>query len=165
MRRITLTLAVLSGSLLFSLPLTNACGDKALRIGRGARFQRSTHPASILIYVPSGTPETAATQAPRLQTFLKKAGHKPRIVQGTDGLSEALGSGQYDLVLTPLAEVASLQNQIDASPSKPLVVPIAMKATRAEVAAARRQYRWLVRNPNDGDEYLEAIEVAMRSRA
>jgi len=162
MRGITLAFAVFAGSLLFGLPAAGACGDKVLRVGRGVRFQHSTHPASILIYVPPGA---AADVAPRLQAFLKKAGHKPRVVQGADGLGEALGSGQYDLVLTPLAEAAGLQNQIEASPSKPLIVPVAAKATRAEVAAAKRLYGWLVRNPDDGDEYLEAIEVAMRSRA
>jgi DNA-binding NtrC family response regulator len=122
------------------------------------------HAASILIYIPSGNSIAAATYAPKLQSFLKKAGHKPRVVQGTDGLGGALSSGQYDLVLTDLADVASLQKQIENSSSKPSVVPIAIKATKAEQAAAKKQYKCLVKNSNDGDDFLDAIEEAMRNR-
>ncbi len=151
MRRITIALLLAVGTLLMSIAVVDACGDKLLRIGRGARFQRSVHPASILIYVSAN--------------FLKRAGHKPRVVQGMDGFGGALSSGQYDLVLTDLSDVPGLQKQIDISSSKPSIVPIAIKATKAELTAAKRQYRCLVKNSDDGDEYLDAIEAAMRLRA
>jgi hypothetical protein len=41
---------------------------------------------------------------------------------------------------------------------------VVYKGAKAEVAAAQRQYRRIVKNPNSGDEYLDAIEEAMRSR-
>src|SRR5713226_302766 len=162
MRRITIALLLAVGTLLMSIAVVDACGDKLLRIGRGARFQRSVHPASILIYVSANTPMAATS---KVQSFLKRAGYKPRVVQGMDGFGGALSSGQYDLVLTDLSDVPGLQKQIDISSSKPSIVPIAIKATKAELTAAKRQYRCLVKNSDDGDEYLDAIEAAMRLRA
>jgi hypothetical protein len=164
MRRITIAFVIALGISLLSIAVAEACGDKLLRIGRGARFQRSMHPATVLIYLPTTATADASTKAPKLQAFLKKAGHKSSIVQGADRLSQVLGSGQYDVVFAGLAEVASVQKQIAASASKPAIVPMVFNGTKAEVAAAKKQYRCVVKNPNDGDEYLDAIEEAMRSR-
>ncbi len=162
MRRITIALALAVGTLLMSIAVVDACGDKLLRIGRGARFQRSVHPASILIYVSASTPMAATS---KVQSFLKRSGHKPRVVQGIDGFGGALDSGQYDVVLTDLSDVPSLQKQIETSSSKPSIVPIAIKASKAEQAAAKKQYKCLVKDSDDGEEYLDAIDAAMKSRA
>ena len=164
MRRITIAFVIALGISLLSLAVADACGDKLLRMGRGVRFQRSSHPATVLIFLPSTAPAGASTKAPQLQAFLKKAGHKPIIVQGADRLSQALSSGQYDVVLAGLAEVAGVQKQIEASGSKPAVVPMIFNGTKADVAAAKQHYRCVVKNPNNGDEYLDAIEEVMRSR-
>ena len=106
MRRMVLAVVILAGTLLLSIAVVDACGDKALRIGRGIRFQRTSHPAAVLIYIPSN-----ATRATQLQSMLKKVGHKSYAVQGVDSLSEALKSGQYDLVFTDLAAAASLESR------------------------------------------------------
>jgi len=164
MRRITIVFVIALGISLLSIAVADACGDKLLRIGRGARFQRSLHPAVVLIYLPSTAPAEASTKAPKLQAFLKKAGHKSSIVQGADRLSQALGQGQYDIILTDLSEIAGVQRQIEGSASKPILVPMIFKGTKADVAAAKKHYRCVVKNPNDGDEYLDAIEEAMRLR-
>jgi hypothetical protein len=160
MRKILIALFLAVG-LLMSVSLVNGCGDKTLRIGRGARFQRSVSPASILIYVPSDTPTGAAS---KLQSFLKKAGHKPRVVQGPEGFGGALSSGRYDIVLAALSDASGLQRQIETFSAKPSIVPIAIKSTKAERAAAKKQYKCLVRDSNDGDEYLDAIDAAMKAR-
>ena len=93
MPRIVSAIVIVAAIFLLGIASTNACGDKALRIGRGIRFQRSSHPAAVLIYIPSN-----ATRASQLQSMLKKVGHKPYAAQGVASLSEALKSGQYDLV-------------------------------------------------------------------
>ena len=161
MRRITIALLLAFGSFLMSIAVVDACGDKLLRVGRGARFQRSVHPASILIYVSADTP--VSTPA-KVQSFLKKAGHKPSIVQGINGFGGALSSGHYDIILTDLSDAPGLQKQIETSTSKPTIVPIAIKATKAERAVAKKEFKCLVKDSNDGEEYLDAIEAAMRSR-
>ena len=164
MRRIAIAFVIVLGISLLSIAVADACGDKLLRIGRGARFQRSSHPATVLIYLPSSATADATAKAPKLQAFLKKAGHKPNIVQGADRLSQVLSSGQYDVVLTDLANVAGVQRQAEASGSKPVIVPMIFNSTKAEMAAAKKHYRFVVKNPGNGDEYLDAIEDAMRSR-
>lgn len=162
MRRITIAFVIVLGVSLLSIAVADACGDKLLRVGRGARFQRSMHPAMVLIYVPSTAPDGAATKAPQLQAFLKRAGHKSSIVQEADRLGQVLSSGQYDVVLAGLAEVPGVQKQIEASASKPVVVPMIFNATKAEVATAKKHYHCVVKNPNNGDDYLDAIEEVMR---
>jgi DNA-binding NtrC family response regulator len=159
MKRTALAVVIIAGTLLLSIAVADACGDKALRIGRGIRFQRPSHPTAVLIYLPSN-----ATRAAQLQSMLKKVGHKSYAVQGVDSLGEALRSGQYDLVFTDLAAAASLESNIKTSPSKPVLVAVVSEGTKAEVTAAKKQYRYVVKNPHSADLYLDAIEDAMRSR-
>ena len=159
MRRIVLASAIIAGIFVLSFVVAEACGDKALRIGRGIRFQRTSHPAAVLIYIPSNS-----ARASQLQSMLKKVGHKPRAVEGLDRLSDALKSGQFDLVFMDLAEAASLEKQIASSASKPVLVPVVSKGTKAEVIAAQKQYKYIVKDPHSGDRYLDAIDQALRSR-
>jgi len=164
MRKLIIAVVIIWGISLFTITGADACGDKLLRIGRGARFQRSMLPASVLIYVPSNAPAEASRNGPKLQSFLKKAGHKANIAQGEDQLGQLLNSGQYDVVLTTLADASIVESHAGISTSKPIVVPMMFSATKTEVAAAKKRYRCMVKNPNDGDQYLDAIELAMRSR-
>jgi len=136
-----------------------ACGDKALRIGRGIRFQRTVHPAVVLIYIPSNP-----TRASQVQSLLKKVGHKSYAAQREDNFNEALRSGQYDLVLGDLDVAANLGKQIENSPSRPVFIAIVSEGTKAEVAAAQKHYSHVVKNPHSSERYLDAIEGAMRSR-
>ncbi|MEO8434869.1 MAG: hypothetical protein ABI596_08235 [Pyrinomonadaceae bacterium] len=159
MRRMILAATIIAGIALLSIPMAEACGDKALRIGRGIRFRRVSHPAAVLIYIPSNF-----SRATQLQSMLKKVGHKSYAAQGADKLTEALKSGQYDLVIADVAEAAGLENQIQGSSSKPVLVAVVSKGTKAEVTAAQKRYQNVVTNPQSADHYLEAIEQAMRSR-
>jgi len=159
MRRILLAVVVIAGVVLLSIAVADACGDKSLRIGRGIRFQRSSHPTAVLIYLPSN-----ATRAAQLQSMLKRVGHKAYSAPDAGRLSEALTSGQYDLVFAEFAEAAKLARQIETSRSKPVLVPVISSGTKAEVTAARTQYRYVVKNPHNADNYLDAIDEAMRSR-
>jgi hypothetical protein len=91
-------------------------------------------------------------------------GHKSYAVQSVDSLSQALKSGQYDLVMTGVADAANLGNQVSASSSRPLLVAVVAEGTKTEVAAAKKQYRFVVKNPHSAEQYLDAIDEAMRSR-
>jgi hypothetical protein len=162
MRKILLALALLAAALPFGLPEAQACGDKSLRLGRGVRFRRTANPASILIYISPDASPDAVSKAPRLQSFLKKVGHRSRVVQGEGQLGEALGSARYDIVLSSLDEAAGLQSRLESSATRPALVPIVFKGSRAEAA---RQYRFVVKNASSGEDYLEAIEGAMKTRA
>ena len=158
MRKVLVPL-MLSSMLLLSIAAVYACGDKALRIGRGIRFQRATHPTSILIYSPSN-----AKRAEQVQSLLKKVGHKPNWVQSENSLGEAIRSGQYGLVLSDLGAAASITHQIENSSSKPVLVAVVSDGTKAEVKAARKNYTHIVKDPHDAISYLEAIEEATHTK-
>ena len=151
--------AIIAGSFIINVPMATACGDKALRIGRGVRFQRTLHPAAVLIYLPSN-----ATRASQLQSVLRKAGHKAYVASGAGGLNSALHSGQYDLVFTDLAEAQGLEKQLQNASLKSILVPVLANGTKAEVTAAKKQYGYVVKNPHSADHYLDAIDGAMQSR-
>jgi hypothetical protein len=165
MRRIVIYFSIVNCILMTSMSVANACGDKSLRIGRGVRFQRTGHPASILIYIPSTAPGNVARVDP-LRTLLKKAGHKTaRTVLGVDQLDEALRSGHYDLVLSSLTEAGGLQSHIASSQSRPVLVAVApSKVPKAEVRAAERQYKYIVKDSGNPEQYLTAVEQAMKAR-
>jgi hypothetical protein len=165
MRRVMLASVMIAGILLLNLTAAIACGDKTLRIGRGARFKRPAHPAAVLIYIAADAPATTMEKVPRLQQFLKTYGnHKARIVQGADKLNEALDSGHYDVVLSNLVEAPSVQKQIESFASKPAVVPMVLKGMKNQLAAAQKQYRYIVKDPNYIEDYLDAIEGVMREK-
>jgi hypothetical protein len=162
-------LGIVATVCMLSIPPVDACGDKTLRIGRGARFHRTTHPAAVLIYLPGNSVNSAPVRptpqsvAPALQTLLKRLNARSRTVQGVEGLTEAL-KAQYDVVLADLAEAGNLQKQIEASTSKPVVIPVACAETKVQAGPAKKQYGFVVKNPTSGEEYLDVIEDAMRSR-
>jgi len=162
-----ISVLIVSTITLSAMTDANACGDKTLGVGRGIRFQQiqrmlaARHPSTVLIH----TPAIPAAKAPKLKDYLIKIGHKPDIVEHFSDLAEAVKSGQYDLVLIDLADAGNLQRQIESSGSRTVVVPVVYKRTKAEEAAAARQYKVVVKNPTHGDDFLAAVYEVMKSRA
>lgn len=144
-----------------------ACGDKFLVIGRSVRAQRmngAVHHASILMYVsPSGGLE-AAIRETGLDRELRLAGHKVRSVSQPQDLDSALAAGGYDLVLAGISEMIALEPRIGAAPSRPGLLPIIYNPTGEELAAAKREYRCVMRSPSTQQGYLAVIEDAMMQR-
>ncbi len=163
MRRLA-TGAVLAG-MLVSGTAALACGDKLLAIGRGVRFQRAyaEHQANLVIYVP-GTQSGATLSSAKLQTTLRRAGHKLQIADGGSQLDEALKTGKVDVVLVDFADLAAITRQLQSAPSKPVILPILFKPSRAELAAAQREYKFALKAPADDLQYLTSIEEAMKLR-
>lgn len=165
-----LLLLVLSLSLSAPLGLTdaNACGDKLLRIGRNFRHNQKfvkNRPARMLIYTPPNSITLPGAAAAQIQDYFQKVGHKPLAVGNIEKLNEELKSGRYDLILTDFADAAALQRQVEASPSQTVVLPVLHKRSDAEKTAAARQYRVLVKNPQDQMDFLAAIDKVMKYRA
>jgi ABC-type amino acid transport substrate-binding protein len=164
MRRLGFAGAVL-GAALLSGNVGLACGDKLLVMGRGVRFQRAYahHQANLVIY-SSGTQSGSILTNSKLQTTLKHAGHKLQMVEGASQLDEALKSGKVDVVLADFADVAGIARQLQSAPSKPVVLPVLGKASKAELAAAQREYKFALKASDDEIRYLTAIDEAMKLR-
>ena len=167
MRRLYVTALLLVGLPFLDGSPATACGDKFLLVGRGARFQRAyaaVHPASILVYARPNADKTSSVADPQLLSALKLAGHKLQMLTDAAKVRDVLGAGGYDLVLTDFSDVAALDAQVQAAPSKPVLVPVMYKPTKAEVAAAEQQFACLLKASDRLSHSLGAIDDAMKVR-
>lgn len=142
-----------------------ACGDKLLVLGRGVRFQRAfaaVHPASILIYRPRTAAAPDAFK--EFDATLKDAGHKLQAVDNATALADALKTGSFDLVLVDLASAQALEQQVRSSASKPTLLPLSYKASKADAATAKQRFGSLLSIPSKSGQYLATIDRAMESR-
>jgi ABC-type amino acid transport substrate-binding protein len=152
------TIALVSGTVF-------ACGDKLLAVGRGLRFQRANaaREANLVIYA-DGARTGTSLGGNKLQAALRRAVHQMQVVQDTSQLGQTLQSGRVDVVLVEFVDLAAVTQQLKSAPSKPAIVPILVKPSKAEFAAAQKDYRFALRATADDLEYLAAIDEAMKLR-
>jgi ABC-type amino acid transport substrate-binding protein len=158
----------LAASALFLLVIGSAafaCGDKLLALGRGVRFQRiqAARQASLVIY-SAGTQNDAALDSARLRSALKRTVRNLEVVRGGSQLEQALKSGQVDVVLVSFADLAGIARQLQSAPSRPAVLPVLIKPSKAEFAAAQNQYKFALKAAADEFEVLAAIDEAMKAK-
>ena len=141
-----------------------ACGDKLLAIGRGVRFQRISvaHQANLLIYT-AGTPGSPLSSA-RLQTSLKRAVRNLQLVQSGSELDQALKAGGVDVVLVSVTDLAAIAPRLRSAPAKPIIIPVLVQASKAEYAAAEKEFGFALRATSDESGYLTMIDQAMKMR-
>lgn len=142
-----------------------ACGDKSLSAGGivWQRAQAARYPAAILIYGLPASRMSDASRELKLQATLRQVGHKYREVVNWSELQSALASGQFNIVMVDVADLADLQARLASSPSRPAIVPIAYKLTKAEADNAARQSPFLIKAPSRSTQYLMTIAEAVRS--
>jgi hypothetical protein len=157
---------VILGSSLARTVTMHACGDKFLQVGRGAKFRAyaAIYPASILLYA-HGTPGVStAVRSRGLQAALKAAGHTVTMIEDEQLLEQALKSDKFDLVLADVSHAASLQPKVEASPTRPTVLPVMYKPTKEEAAAIEKQFNCRLKASDRSDRYLTVIDDAMKAR-
>lgn len=147
--------------------LTNACGEKFLQVGRGARFRAyaAIYPASILVYAHGAPGASTVIRDRGLQASLKAAGHTLTMVEDEQLLEQALKSDKFDLVLADAADATSLERKAQLSPTRPTVVPVMYKPTKAEAEALEKQLNCRLKASDRSDRYLTVIDDAMKARA
>ena len=155
MRRV-LVIGVIAMVIASSVDL-GACGDKFLRVGRSARFRRyaAVHPAAILILSPANSTRAGIQE---LQTILKQAGHRPVAVEHGMSIVSALAAAQYDIVIADYADADRIKRDIQTTASKPQVLPILYKPTKAVEAEAEKQYACLIK-PHAMTKYDALAEI------
>jgi hypothetical protein len=133
-----------------------ACGDKFLRVGRSPRFRAyaSVHPSSILVYAPRWTRRGIVD----FEQMLKRAGHKPVIVTSAAAMSQAFAGGQYNVVISNYSDTAVVAKELEAVASKPALLPLVYKATRAQAAEASAAYPCLL-NPEKMTPFQALEEI------
>jgi hypothetical protein len=142
----------------------DACGDKLLVLGRRVkRVPAAKHPASVLLYMRSGSALPTAAKAMKLESTLRQAGHRVDRVDEPDRLRGHLTAGGYDFVFTDLPDATSVVQEAGSAPGRPEVVPVAYKASEAALRDSRGSFRIVVR-AGKSLSYLAALDLAMRQR-
>jgi len=161
-----IALVVLASSLARSVGI-DACGDKFLQVGRGAKFRAYAviYPASILIYTHGAPGASTAIRDRGLQATLKAAGHTLTMVEDEQFLEQALKSDKFDLVLADVGDATSLERKVQSSPTRPTVLPVTYKPTKAEAEALEKQFNCRLKASDRSDRYLTVIDDAMKARA
>ena len=145
-------------------PELDACGDKSLSAG-GIRMQRAMaarYPASVLAYVPSNSPVSAAARELKLPETLRQVGHRYHEVASLSELRASVETGRFNIVVADLGDVADLERNLGSSASV-VLVPVAYKLTKAETRDAAKQRRFLINAPGKAVQYLRTIAEAVRS--
>jgi hypothetical protein len=121
-----------------------ACGDKFLRVGRSARFRRyaAVHPAAILIYTPAHSTRAGIEE---LKALLVQAGHRPEAVDNGTSIAAALATARYDVVIADYGDAVQIRSALGTAASKPEILPILYKPTKAVEAEAEKHYACLIK--------------------
>ena len=167
MMRTLVAAGLLTAAVLTYGPGLDACGDKSLSAG-GIRMQRALaarYPASILMYAPSASRIPGATRELKLHDTLRQVGHKYTEVTTWPELQASVDTGQFNIILADFADLPDLQQKLESSPSRVVIVPVAYKLTKAENAEAAKQCRFLIKAPGRAAQYLMTIAEAVRSRS
>lgn len=141
-----------------------ACGDKFLRVGRGARDQRgyaALYPASIVLHSRQDSP--AAQSLRELEPVLKRAGHKLVKVEDAQALGVALRNGHFHAVLADFGDVATVKKAFGAGGPRPAIIPVLHRPTKEALAAAEKAYSCVVKTPGNKSEVLERIDALMET--
>jgi hypothetical protein len=145
----------------------NACGDKFLMVGRGARFNQAyaaIYPATILLYARASRGGVNSVLDPKFQSSLTRAGHHVEVVTEEEPLVRALKEGRVDLVLTDVTNVDAIQPRADQSPSKPTILPVTYKPTKAEAESIKARYHRELKTSDRPARYLSQIDDEMQAR-
>ena len=143
-----------------------ACGDKFLAVGRGAKFQRayaSVYPGKLLIYSRPSSDPKSAIRDPQLHKALRQAGHNVNVIEDWSLLEHALRGVPVDVVLVDVAEAPKVQDLIASAPAHPdalyVAFPKNLKPAAVPLVVAK------LKSSDQALKYLEAIESVMKARS
>ena len=148
-------------SLLLVGSVVLACGDKLMLV-MGSRLSqiKPLHPASILAY-PGRSASATLIRGLQSEPAFRKAGYRIQLVEDSAGLDNALKAGKYDVVVADVANANEMSAQVSSAASKPILLPVAFKASKEQQSAAQKRYHCLLKAPANPENYLEAIDHAV----
>jgi hypothetical protein len=167
MRRVLILTGVLLGAGPSLWTVAYACGDKFMMVGHAARFTQvyaAIYPSTILLYVHSGRGASSTLLDPKFQASLTRAGHHIEVARDEERLAETLRTGRVDLVLTDLDSIDAIKPSAEQSPSRPSVLPVIDKLTKAQVEAIKTRYQAELKPSDRPAKYLAAIDTQMQAR-
>jgi len=166
MSRVALLVVALTVGVSPLYSVAQACGDKFLIPGRGAKFQRayaSVYPGKLLIYVKPSTDPKAAIRDPQVQKAFRQAGHTVSIIEDWTLLEQAVKTGPVDIILVDAAEASRLQPLVAASLAQPDAMYVAFPSKQS--AAADKSLNIRLKSSDRAMKYLDEIENVMKARS
>jgi hypothetical protein len=166
MRRLAGTASCCCLFILLAVTQGMGCGDKVLALGRAVKLRYvSTHSASILLYLHSGTPAASAMSDASLQSALKRSSQVLKIVTDAAELDQALNRGKYDLVVADPRDAPGIEQQLQAISSRSVVIPLLYQSTKAEASTLAKHYHVILKAPAKMDSYFSALDEGMEMKA
>jgi hypothetical protein len=153
--------AVAAGCLAGAVADVDGCGDKFLRVGRGARYQRgyvAIRPACILLYARPGSALGATMR--ELEPTLKRAGHKPTVVEDSRAMAAAMSHDHPNLVLAALEDIGAVEKAVGAS-ARADVLPVLVHPSAGAREDALRDYHHVAESPGRKQDLLARIDDVM----
>ena len=141
-----------------------ACGDKFVRVGRGARYQRgyvALHPASIVVYMGSGA--TASGTLKGMEPALKAAGHKVVTVKA-DALAATLTRREARPRARRLRRRVADRLRGQGGAQRARAAAGHEEADPDAFAEATKEWTCVVGDPGDKYEVLTSIDKVLEKR-
>lgn len=167
MRRVLIVVALMVLAIPSIWQAAEACGDKFLMVGRGARFQRayaSVYPGHVLVYARPSLGANAVIRDARLHKLLRQAGHAVSVIEDDSLLEQAVRSAAIDVVLVDLRDAARVDGLALSSPSRPKVVPVRPSASTPELDRLQQQFACKLKASDNSVRWLDVIEDTMKAR-
>lgn len=162
--RIAIASVIAAATLLVGTDLV-ACGDKFLVVGRGTRYQRpkGARAASVLFYTSPESGLTVLFKTMRVDSVLKREGHRATAVATLEQLSAALAGASFDVIFVDAADVPAVKGLLAGRPESPTLLPFC-DGTRTTPVAAARDADFCMTSPPKERSILEAIDQAVDRR-
>lgn len=144
-----------------------ACGDKFLMIGKGAKFRQAyaaIYPASVVVVALPQRESGKALRDPRLLSDLKQAGHQVAVVEDDRALAHTLTFGRPDVLLADAADADRLAALADSAPTRPKVLPVMFNPTKQQISGVEARYKQNLKSGDRSIKYLSAIEDVMKAK-
>ncbi len=164
MRRLSVTIAILTVLVHLGAPVLEACGAKFLVATRIARYQRAlfaANPANILVYQHNSEEEVVEFAA-ALRTVLEDVGHTVAVVTTEGDLQNAARTNDFSLVMMALDAARLLRGDVESWSPESTLLPIAKYATRPQASRARQEFGRVLKVPARRSEVLSAVHDAVR---
>ena len=139
-----------------AVPAAHACNEVIVTLGKGLATQAyiAPNPANVLILYSDTTLD-------REYTGLDLAGHKLTLVADFDELSEELAANDYDIVISPLDLVDSVNERVALADTPLRVVPVISRELRRDRSIKDRFSQYYV----DGSGVAKFLTVINRVMA
>ncbi len=165
MRKLSVTIAVLTVAAQLGSPVLEACGAKFLVATRIARYQRAlfaASPANILVYRHNNEEEVVEFAA-ALRTVLEDVGHTVTVVTSEGDLQNAARTSDFSLVMMDLDTARQLRGDVESWAPDSALLPIAAYATRPQASRARQEFGQVLKVPARRSEVLSTVHDAVRN--